>query len=78
MVKRVAYEKKIYPSCFPCLAWRTIALGAADGKLSSCSPFRIIKLGALNWGYIEEPPKQKLGRTNAFLSGYSSVNMIVR
>jgi hypothetical protein len=81
MVKRVAYEKKIYPSCFPCLAWRTIVLGAADGKLSSCSLFRIIRPIALNWGYSEEPqnnPKTKT-RTNEMHSclGYGSVNRIV-
>jgi hypothetical protein len=73
MVKRVAYEKKIYPSCFPCLTWRTIVLGAADGKLSSCSLFRIIRPIALNWGYSAEPRKQPQNQNsderNAFLSG---------
>lgn len=67
MGKRVAYEKKIHPSCFPCLTWSTIALGAADGKLSSCSVFRIIRPIELNWGYSEEPPKQRLGRTKCIL-----------
>jgi hypothetical protein len=75
MVKTVAYEKKIYPSWVPCLTWRTIALGAADGKLSSCSLFRIIRLRLIapSWGYSEEPPKQPQNKNsdgrNAILSG---------
>jgi hypothetical protein len=73
MVKTVAYEKKIYPSCVPCLTWRTIALSTADGKLSRCSLFRIIRLIAPNWGYSEELPKQPQNKNSderhAILSG---------